>query len=69
MAASIQISLSFNDFIMDCASYLSQLEAAAYAGSVVVVSIIVIIVGDCWRADFPAIRDGDLRVWDMRVWL
>mmetsp|Transcript_4826 Transcript_4826/g.13876 ORF Transcript_4826/g.13876 Transcript_4826/m.13876 type:complete len:470 (+) Transcript_4826:249-1658(+) len=45
---------------------MRSLEAAAYAGSVVVVSIIVIIVGDCWRADFPAIRDGDLRVWDMR---
>lgn len=45
---------------------MRSLETVAYAGSVVVVAIVAIIMHNSWRQGFPAIHSKELPVWSMK---
>jgi hypothetical protein len=46
---------------------LLQLEKAATAGVVVVVGLIALLAADALREGFPAVQDGQLPLWSLRV--
>lgn len=59
--------------VVCCVSFLwalliyDQLESAATAGVVLVAALIALLAAEAFKAGFPAIRNGDLQLWSLKV--